>query len=77
MIVPLPSYCQGREIAGPRYTSLIHSEHANNITITGMREEEGRRKERGEGREDEEEEEEEEKRRTKSHTNGNHRWWNY
>ena len=50
MIVPLPSYCQGREITGPRYTSLIHSEHANNITITGMREEEGRRKEKGEGK---------------------------
>jgi len=35
VIVPLPSYCQGRELPGPRYTSLIHSEHANNITITG------------------------------------------
>lgn len=35
VIVPLPSYCQGRELPGPRYTSLIHAEHEDNITITG------------------------------------------
>jgi len=35
VIPALPSYCQGRELPGPRYTSLIHAEHKNNITITG------------------------------------------
>jgi len=35
VIPPLPSYCQGREMDGPRYSTLIHAEHANNITIIG------------------------------------------
>jgi len=35
VIPALPSYCQGRELPGPRYTSLIHAERTTNITITG------------------------------------------
>eukprot|EP00163_Fabomonas_tropica_P026437 TRINITY_DN4855_c0_g1_i1.p1 TRINITY_DN4855_c0_g1~~TRINITY_DN4855_c0_g1_i1.p1 ORF type:complete len:360 (+),score=46.00 TRINITY_DN4855_c0_g1_i1:777-1856(+) len=35
VVPPLPSYCQGREMPGPRYTSLLHGEHLENVVVTG------------------------------------------
>jgi hypothetical protein len=36
VIPALPSYGQGRDHIGPRYTSLIHGEHLVNVTIRGQ-----------------------------------------
>ena len=33
----LPSYGYGREMKGPRYGSLIHGQHLEDIVITGKR----------------------------------------
>lgn len=35
IIEPAPSYGQGRDHKGPRYTSLLHGEHLHNVTIRG------------------------------------------
>jgi polygalacturonase len=35
VIPELPSYGQGRDHPGPRYTSLLHGEHLRNVTIQG------------------------------------------
>ena len=35
MIPGAPSYGQGRDKPGPRYTSLLHGEHLKNVTIRG------------------------------------------
>ncbi|ACI65105.1 predicted protein [Phaeodactylum tricornutum CCAP 1055/1] len=35
LIPPLPSYGQGRDHVGPRYSSLLHGEYLTNITIRG------------------------------------------
>ena len=35
IIPPLPSYGQGRDHPGPRYTSLLHGENLQNVTIQG------------------------------------------
>ncbi|XP_002993619.2 probable polygalacturonase [Selaginella moellendorffii] len=35
LMQPLPSYGRGRELPGPRYGSLIHGQHLEDIVITG------------------------------------------
>ena len=35
LIPPLPTYGRGRDHEGPRYTSFLHGEHLENITIRG------------------------------------------
>ena len=35
IIPPLPSYGQGRDHIGPRYTSLIHGENLTDVAISG------------------------------------------
>lgn len=35
LIEPLPSYGQGRDHPGPRYSSLLHGEELDNVTIQG------------------------------------------
>lgn len=35
IIEPAPSYGQGRDHPGPRYTSLLHGEHLHDVTIRG------------------------------------------
>jgi len=35
LIEPAPSYGQGRDHPGPRYTSLLHAEHVVNVTVRG------------------------------------------
>jgi len=35
VIPPLPSYGQGRDHKGPRYTSLLHGENLQNVTVQG------------------------------------------
>ena len=35
IIQPAPSYGQGRDHPGPRYTSLLHAEHIENVTLRG------------------------------------------
>ena len=35
ILPPLPSYGRGREHPGPRYGSLIHGQHLEDVVITG------------------------------------------
>ena len=35
LIPPLPSYGQGRDHPGPRFTSLLHGERLENVTVSG------------------------------------------
>lgn len=36
LMPPLPSYGYGREHPGPRYGSLIHGQHLEDVVITGQ-----------------------------------------